>query len=157
MATHARRGLSRVFLGSVAERVLRESTCPVLTVRGSESDPDVVGRWMTRSPLTAGPDEKLSSVRARMGTGGFRGMPVVDDGKLVGIISDRDLREHAGYVEVRLVMTSEVLTVNPQTTVRQAARLLRERKIGGMPVMEGDELVGIITSSDLLGALIDRD
>jgi CBS domain-containing protein len=158
MATHGRRGFSRVFLGSVAEKVLRESRCPVLTVRGLRQDRDIVGYWMTRSLHTASPNERLSSVGERMYQGGFRSMPVVDNGKLVGIISDRDLRKHVDLAgtEVRLAMTHAVLTVTSRTFVSDVARLLLERKIGGIPVVDDGELVGTITTTDLLGALIER-
>jgi nucleotide-binding universal stress UspA family protein len=160
MATHGRRGFSRFFLGSVAEMVLRESTCPVLTVQGALTDREQVGHWMTHSPLAAAPNEKLSSVQARMRDGAFRSMPVIEAGKLVGIITDRDLRQYAGSLEnteVRQAMTREVLTVTPQTPAREAARLLRERKIGAIPVTQDGELVGIVTGTDLLGAFIERD
>jgi CBS domain-containing protein len=89
MATHGRRGFSRFFLGSVAEMVLRESTCPVLTVQGPLTNRELVGHWMTHNPLAASPEERLSSVQARMHAGSFRSMPVLDGGKLAGIITDR--------------------------------------------------------------------
>jgi nucleotide-binding universal stress UspA family protein len=160
MATHGRRGFSRFFLGSVAEMVLRESSCPVLTVQGPLNNREQVGHWMTHSPLAASPDEKLSSVHARMREGRFRSMPVLDQGKLVGIITERDLRGRSASLEtteVRAAMTAEVLTVTPQTPAREAARLLRERKIGAVPVMQDGELVGIVSGTDLLGAFIERD
>jgi nucleotide-binding universal stress UspA family protein len=160
MATHGRRGFSRFFLGSVAEMVLRESTCPVLTVQGPLTDRELVGHWMTHSPLAASPNDKLSSVQARMREGGFRSMPVLDEGRLVGIITDRDLRQHAASLEsteVRRAMTGNVLTVTSQTPAREAARLLRERKVGAIPVMQDGELVGIVTGTDLLGAFIEHD
>ncbi len=155
MATHGRRGFSRVFLGSVAEMVLREAPCPVLTVRTGPPDKHLVGRWMTGSPVTASPEEKLSTVQARMHEGGFRCMPVLSEGKLVGIITDRDLRQHVGYLdhtEVKLAMNEDVLTVTPETPIHEAARLLRERKIGALPVVEDGKLVGIISTSDMLQA-----
>jgi nucleotide-binding universal stress UspA family protein/predicted transcriptional regulator len=160
MATHGRHGLSRAFLGSVAEMVLRESGCPVLMVRGALPDREAVSHWMTYGPLAASPEEKLASVQAKMREGSFRSMPVVEHGKLVGIISDRDIREHEGYLdrtEVKLAMTSEVVTVTSQTAVKEAARLLQERKIGSLPVVDEGELVGIIAVTDLLGALIESD
>ena len=160
MATHGRRGFSRFFLGSVAEMVLRESTCPVLTVQGPLTNRELVGHWMTHSPLAASPNEKLSSVQARMQEGSFRSMPVLDGGKLVGIVSDRDLRQHTADLEnteARSAMTTEVLTVTPETAAREAARLLRERKVGALPVMQDGELVGIVTGTDLLGAFIEKD
>ena len=62
-----------------------------------------------------------------------------DDGQVVGIITDRDLREHAGYLdrtEVKSVMTKKPTAVTPASTLEMAAQLMLERKIGGLPVME---------------------
>lgn len=156
MATHGRRGFSRVFLGSVAEMVLREATCPVLTVHQGKTENRTVERWMTRSPATVTPGDKLAVAATRMTEGGFRSLPVVDGEKLVGIITDRDLRTHVGYhdhTEVKLAMTEPVVTITPETPVHEAARLLRERKIGALPVVEDGRLVGIISTVDVLEAL----
>ncbi len=155
MATHGRKGFSRFFLGSVAEIVLREATCPVLTIRATVSDRHMVGTWMTRDPVTVAPEDKLSLVEGRMREGGFRSIPVVKDSQLLGIITDRDVRRHTGFLdhtEVRQAMTEDLITVTPSTSVREAARLMRERKIGGLPVVEEGKLVGIITTSDVLRA-----
>jgi universal stress protein A len=155
MATHGRRGLSRVLLGSVAERVLREAPCPVLTVRAPCEGENVVARWMSKSPVTASPEEKMSAVEAKMRKGDFRCVPIMDKGKVVGMITDRDLRSHAGYLdntEVRIAMSEAVLTVAPDTPIGEAAQLLLEQKIGGLPVVEDSRLVGVITTSDILKA-----
>src|SRR5271157_3366916 len=77
MSTHGRKGFSRFFLGSVAEIVVRESPCPVLTVRHGEPAKEQVGHWMTANPVTATPKEMLSAVEARMQEGGFRCVPVL--------------------------------------------------------------------------------
>jgi nucleotide-binding universal stress UspA family protein len=61
MASHGRRGFKLLFPGSIAEFVLRESTCPVLTVRGTPAQNDLVGTWMTKNPIAATPREKLAS------------------------------------------------------------------------------------------------
>jgi len=160
MATHGRKGFSHFFLGSVAEVVLREATCPVLTIRAGQNRKGMVAGWMTLNPVTASPTDKLSTVRAKMAEGAFRSVPVLDNGKLVGIVTDRDLRQHAGSpenTEVARVMTKELLTVTPATPLKDAARLMRERKIGGLPVLEGDALVGIITTADVLHAFYEAD
>ena len=160
MSTHARRGFSRFFLGSVAEMVLRESPCPVLAVRRTQPDRNQVGTWMTTNPATAAPDEKLSSVHAIMVEGKFRSMPVVKDGQVVGVITDRDLRRHEGFTEhtdVRQAMSDQIITVTPRTPISEAARLLRDLKIGGLPVLQGNELVGVITTTDILGALTEQE
>jgi acetoin utilization protein AcuB len=95
-----------------------------------------------------------------MHAGNFRSMPVLDGGQLAGIITDRDLRQHANELEalpVRAAITSDVLTVTLETPAREAGRLLRERKVGALPVMEDGKLVGIVTGTDLLGAFIEKD
>jgi nucleotide-binding universal stress UspA family protein/CBS domain-containing protein len=160
MATHGRRGFSRFVLGSVAELVLREAKCPVLTVRQSPADRDKVSAWMTRNPVVAAPKEKLSVIHDKMTEGGFRAVPVVQDGKPIGIVTDRDIRMHVGYLEhteADKAMSEALITVTPETTVREAARLMRERKIGALPVIEGDMLVGLVTTTDVLSALTAED
>ncbi len=156
LATHGRRGFSRFFLGSVAEMVLREAHAPVLTVRPQMSDKHLVGTWMTHDPVVAHPEDKLSAVEEHMRDGHFRSVPIVSDGKLIGIITDRDIRVHAGFLDhtfVRDAMQEELVTVTPSSSVREAARILRERKIGGLPVVEDGKLVGVLTVSDVLEAL----
>jgi predicted transcriptional regulator len=160
MATHGRRGFSRFFFGSVAEVVLRESTCPVLTVRGVAAAKKTVGAWMTRNPVTAGLEDKLSTVEAKMREGDFRAVPVVEDDTVVGIITDRDLRRLSGMLDatrIKDAMTENVITVTINTPIAEAARLLRERKIGGLPVVEDGKLAGMITVTDVLAALTENE
>jgi universal stress protein A len=125
IATHGRRGFSRVFLGSVAEMVLREATCPVLTIRhGKHADRRTVEPWMSKNPVTATLTDKLSGVAARMHEGGFRSVPVVEGDRVVGIITDRDLRRHTGYEEhtdVKTAMTESLISVTPETPIYEAA------------------------------------
>lgn len=156
MATHGRRGFKRFLLGSIAEVVLRESTCPVLTVRCTPTQSDRVATWMTKNPVTATPHEKLESIAAKMHAGGFRCVPIQGEGAPVGIVTDRDIRRHTGYldqIEAFKAMSEPVITVMPSTDIREAARLLRERKIGALPVLEDGKLVGVITTDDVLEAL----
>jgi universal stress protein A len=159
MATHGRRGFKRFFLGSIAELVLRESTCPVLTVRSTPAQNDLVGTWMTKNPVTATPREKLDSIAAKMHAGGFRCVPILSDGAPVGIVTDRDIRQRTGFLdqtEASKAMSEALITVTPSTDIREAARLLRDRKIGGMPVVENGKLAGVITTADVLEALTAR-
>jgi acetoin utilization protein AcuB len=117
-----------------------------------------VGERMTKSPQTVSPAETLANTQERMHGGGFRQMPVVDNGKLVGIITDRDIRKHGRHMivaKVQTVMTEKVITVSPTTPLEKAARILLDHKIGGIPVVEREKLVGIITTSDVLQAYID--
>ena len=153
MATHARKGFAHVFLGSTVEAVLRATTCPVLAIRHSEPNDGVVGRWMSVSPETAAPDEKLSSVEERMHRGGFRTMPVVAAGRLVGMITDRELHKFKSELERVQVKDAmiEPVTVTPATSTHEAARILRERMITALPVVENGQLAGIISTDDMLG------
>jgi universal stress protein A len=156
MATHGRRGFSRLLLGSVAELVLRQSSCPVLAVRHVMQQKHLVSAWMTRNPVTAAPDEKLSTVRDKMMGGLFQCIPIIRDGLLVGIVTDQDIHTHAGYLdrtEAGKAMRDPLVTVAPSTTLREAARLLREHQLGGLAVVEEGKLAGVITTADMLGAL----
>jgi acetoin utilization protein AcuB len=113
---------------------------------------------MTKDPVTVSPDDLLIQARLKLQKGNFRQLPVVADGQLVGIITDRDMREHAGYLdrtEVKAVMSRKPLTVTPATTLEAAAQLLLKHKIGGLPVVENARVVGIITRSDVLQAFLD--
>jgi nucleotide-binding universal stress UspA family protein len=156
MATHGRRGFKRFFLGSIAEQVVRESICPVLTVRCTPAQNDMVGTWMTKNPVSATPHEKLDSIAAKMHAGGFRSVPIVKGDTAVGIVTDRDIRQRTGFLdqtEAFKAMSEALVTVTPTTDIREAARLLRERKIGALPVIEDGRLAGVITTADVLEAL----
>ena len=94
---------------------------------------------------------------------GIRHLPVVENGRLVGILTDRDLRlatselsplPYKPQSRVEEVMTTPVLTADPLAPVEEAAKVMRARKVGGLPVVEGRKLVGIITGIDLLDALV---
>ena len=118
----------------------------------------LVGKRITKEPVTTTPDEYLAAVMAAMEKGGFRHMPVVTGGKLVGIVTDRDARQHIGFLEktkVNAAMTENAVTVTPQSTLEEAAQLLLKRKIGSVPVVQEGKLVGIITSSDILKAFLE--
>jgi acetoin utilization protein AcuB len=155
MSTHGRRGFSRFFLGSIAEVVMREVTCPVMTTKTYQVNRLLVAHWMTSHPITITPEDRLPQAVELMQQHRFRSLPVVDDGKLVGIVTDRDIRTNLNSLEsleVGKVMTTKVTAVNPHTSVWDAARLLSERKIGAMPVLDEGVLVGIISTTDLLKA-----
>jgi acetoin utilization protein AcuB len=118
----------------------------------------LVKNRMTQEPTTIEADELLIRASHKMYSGGFRRLPVVSGGKLVGIISDRDLREHRGHLEhtkVNGVMTENPITTTPETPVEEAARIMVERQIGGMPVVEDGRLVGVITVTDVMNAFLD--
>lgn len=113
---------------------------------------------MTRSPETIRPEDVLLKAKEMMDAGGFRRLPVVREGRVVGILTERDLREHGGYLKstkVDAIMRAPVVTVESKASVEEAARLMLRNKIGGLPVVDGGKLVGIVTSSDLLRAFLD--
>lgn len=113
---------------------------------------------MIGKPVTVTPQDSLATAQAQMQAGGFRQLPVVTDGKLVGIVTDRDVRRYVRKMritEVKAAMTKDPETVTPVTTLEEAAQLLLEHKIGGLPVLEADSLVGIITTTDILRAFLD--
>jgi acetoin utilization protein AcuB len=125
--------------------------------------------WMTPSPITITPMTTLPDAHNLMKEARIRRLPVVDRGRLVGIVTLGDVREaqpsdattlsiyELNYLLSKLtvdkIMTREPLTISPNASVRQAARLMLEQKIGGLPVMEQDRLVGIITESDIFRVL----
>ena len=129
---------------------------------------------MTADPTTLKRNDKLTLAEDIMRLGRVRHLPVLDDdGKtLVGIVTQRDLFRDAlaqalGYgkdaqrklldsLAVNDVMTSEVVTVRPDASLVYAARVLTERKIGCLPVVEDGRLVGILTEGDFV-ALVARN
>jgi CBS domain-containing protein len=82
---------------------------------------------------------------------------VVKDGNIVGILRERNLREHSGYLDstkVNAAMSTPVVSVGPNSTVQEATRLMLRHKIGGLPVVDGGKLVGIVTNVDMLKAFL---
>ena len=128
----------------------------------------LVRDYMTKDVFTLRVDKKLVIADELMKWAHVRHVPVVDqDGRLVGIVSHRDLlrasissietrvaaaekRQHLASVTVREVMQAQVQTISPDAPVQEAAKLMRERKIGCLPVVTDGRLIGIITESDLL-------
>ena len=116
--------------------------------------------------VTISESDTLSTVEDIMTLGRVRHMPVVHGGKLVGVVSERDLlraslsnlsgiddgrrRAFLHGVEIARVMSSPPIVVHPDETVEAAARLMAEHKIGCLPVLEQDRLLGIITETDVL-------
>jgi CBS domain-containing protein len=116
-----------------------------------------IANWMTRDPVCISPDDTLAKAKELMDAGRFRRLPVLEYGKLVGIITERDLRQHWSYLDstkVGSAMTPDPVTITPRTTAEDVARLLLLHKIGGVPVVENGKLVGIVSTSDLLRALL---
>ena len=157
MATHGRHGVMHLFLGSVVESVLRHAPCPVLAIRAEATGRDpIVSDWMTHNPVTAAPNEKLSSIKEKFEAGNFRAIPVVSEDKLVGIVTESDLKLFAGRIadiEAHDAMSESFPAVAPNASLEKAASLLKEHKLDSLPVVEGSKVVGIITTTDVLGAL----
>jgi CBS domain-containing protein len=121
---------------------------------------------MQKGIVTISASETLSTVEDIMTLGQVRHIPVVQAGRLVGVVSHRDLlraslsnlsnhrdderRLFLHVVEIARVMSVPPIVVTPDVTVGEAALIMAERKIGCLPVLEGDELVGMITETDIL-------
>jgi acetoin utilization protein AcuB len=118
----------------------------------------LVASRMSRNPATVSLRDTLAEAQARMHSGNFRHLPVTENGKLVGMLSDHDVRQHQGHLtdtRVTGAMTENPITVSAETTMEEAAEIMLERKISGLPVVEHGKLVGIITTADLLGAFLE--
>lgn len=116
----------------------------------------VVRDCMTTTVETVKPDDDLATVREVLRRRRIRQMPVVAAGRVIGIVTDRDVRAVTDdRTTVDAIMTPAPVTVAPDTPVEVAAATLRERKIGALPVVLDHMLVGIVSESDLLGALVD--
>jgi acetoin utilization protein AcuB len=131
----------------------------------------LVEKRMRTQPITVAPQDSFRHAMALIRQRGIRHLPVVEGGRLVGIVTDRDLRQASPSpatsldihelhyllerVAVREIMTSPVITVTPDTPIDEAARIMLQDRIGCLPVLRGTELVGIITETDILGAFVD--
>jgi len=118
-----------------------------------------VSEIMSRELVTITPDKRVGQALQLMQKHQIRHLPVMERGRMVGWITSRDLREVllASMLEkitVADVMIKAPISVAGDTEVEEAARLIKEHKIGGMPVLEGDRLVGVITMLDLIGAFL---
>jgi CBS domain-containing protein len=121
---------------------------------------------MQEKIVTIGASDRLSTVEDIMTLGRVRHMPVVQGGKLVGVVSERDLlraslsnlsgnafaerRAFLNGVEIARVMSAPPVVIDADASVEQAALVMAERKIGCLPVMEGQTLIGLVTETDLL-------
>lgn len=113
---------------------------------------------MRRHPETIGPDDSLGKAQEMMRVGGFRRLPVVKSGHVIGFLTERDLRTHAGYFEataVNAVMHAPVISVDSNATVQEATSIMLRHKIGGLPIMDKGRLVGMVTTTDLLRAFLE--
>jgi acetoin utilization protein AcuB len=118
-----------------------------------------VGEIMNKDPITIAPETRVGQALQLMQQHQIRHLPVIKDDVMVGWISARTLREVllASMLEVITVadvMVQAPISVTADTSVEEAARLVHEHRIGGLPVLEGEKLVGVLTVNDLLGAFI---
>jgi CBS domain-containing membrane protein len=121
---------------------------------------------MATEVTTLGRNDSLQLAKDIMTLGRVRHFPVIDDGKVVGVVSQRDLykaslgsvmkygeKAQRAFLEgivVKEIMSDPPITIAPQASVQEAARLMMEKKIGCLPVLEGAQLVGIVTETDML-------
>lgn len=119
---------------------------------------------MTRDVVTLGPEASAAEAWALLTERGIRHLPICEGGRIVGIVSDRDLRDVRGggresdsprWVRVGEIMTRDLVTIGPLDTIDHAAREIYDRKIDCLPVVDEGGLIGIITSSDLMRTLMD--
>ena len=131
----------------------------------------LVGERMSRPPIVIGPEMSIHDALALFKKERIRRAPVIKGGKLVGIVSDKDLLNASpspattlsvwemNYLLSKLtvseVMTKPVITVAEDTPIEEAARIMADNKIGGLPVVKGTRVVGIITETDLFKLFIE--
>ena len=123
---------------------------------------------MAKDPITIKKGDNLNKAHKLMAKNSIRHLPVMDRGKLLGIITESDVRgaflsmsnrdgNSADPAKMKVLdyMTKDPLTVNPTTNMEDAALLIYKNKVGGLPVVDGKKLVGIITTMDMLGLFVD--
>jgi acetoin utilization protein AcuB len=132
----------------------------------------LVRERMSTQPVTIPSDTPISEALRVMRQSQVRRLPVLDkEGKLVGIVSEKDLLYASPSPATSLsiyemhyllsnllvteVMTDKLITVTPDTPLEEAARVMADNKIGGLPVIEGDKLVGIITETDIFKVFLE--
>ncbi|QAR33223.1 CBS domain-containing protein [Geovibrio thiophilus] len=131
-----------------------------------------VKNWMRREVITISPDETILDAKHIMKENGIRRLPVVEKNKLAGIITEKDIKEYSPskassldvYELKRLLaktlvkdaMNVNVITVHPETPIEKAALILRDKRFGGLPVVnDSGELSGIITAVDLFDIFVE--
>ena len=129
---------------------------------------------MRKDPVTISPEASFYEARALIHEKGVRHLPVIDKNtRIVGLVTDRDIREASpsdatmlsvqelhyllGKLRVSAIMTpaDKLITVTPSTMIEKAAQLMHDNKVGCLPVLDGKELVGIISEADILEVFVD--
>ena len=119
-----------------------------------------VGMYMTRSPVTVERATTMGRALKIMGDQGFRHLPVVDGGRLVGLVSERELKvvEHMQGVDSAMCIVGDFILGPPfqvasDAHLRDVARAMAEKKYGSAVVVDGEQIVGVFTTTDALKAL----
>jgi CBS domain-containing protein len=108
---------------------------------------------MTREVITAKPTMTVKNLAATLIKNQISGAPVASkDGRIIGVVSEADILSKKGKV-VRAIMSKKVIRVSEDTPVEEVAKLMMTHKINRVPVFRGDELVGIISRADVVGAI----
>lgn len=131
----------------------------------------LVGERMSHPVIHIPPDTSIHDALQLMKREGIRRTPVVKKGKLVGIVSEKDLLNATpsqvttlnvwelnyllSKITIEDIMTRDIITVTEDTPIEEAARIMADRKIGGLPVMRNDSMVGIISETDLFRLLLE--
>lgn len=123
--------------------------------------------WMKRAVHHVKPRDTVGHARVLLERFRINQLPVVVDGRLVGIVTDRDLRDafpsaldaHRGHAKienapVEEVMSHKIVTLGPEDTMEEAARVMRRERIGAVPIVERERLIGLVTRSDVLDAFV---
>ena len=127
---------------------------------------------MTPNPICGHPEMSVVEAQQLMRENNIRHLPILDDDKkLVGLVTQRSLLKALpsdisrftrfevtyllGRIKVRHVMVKDVITVEENVAIEEAARIMADRRIGCLPVMRGEELIGIITDNDLFNVMVD--
>jgi acetoin utilization protein AcuB len=121
-----------------------------------------VADQMTPVPRVIAPHETLEAAATIMQRDSIRHLPVLDGDKLVGIVTERDLRLALGLpgvdvdtLPIERVMTRTPYTVRPEAPIHEVARVMAQRKLGSAIVVEGNKVIGIFTTTDALASLVD--
>lgn len=130
-----------------------------------------VYKWMSKNVITVDENDSISYASNLLKENNIRRLPVLKEDKLIGIVSDRDIRSASpskatsldiwelhylmSKVKVKEIMTKKIITISPESTIEKAAIIMHDNKIGGLPVVDSKKkLVGIITEHDVFAALI---
>jgi acetoin utilization protein AcuB len=118
-----------------------------------------VRNWMITDLIVVSPKDTVESAIQIMQQHSIRHLPVVEDNKLVGLVTESSLRPYLSPEKLRLplreVMIINPINIDPEASIDEAARLIYKYKIGGLPVISQGKLVGIITITDILEAFIE--